>query len=322
MSTSASHNQNQLRDDDRTVHDWYRLVQSFPPHLVRTYLDQFRIGPEHVVLDPFCGAGTTLVECKKNGIASIGLDSHPMAYFASSVKVDWTVDNDKMLDYIQAVEQSFDETGVGADVSSSTESPSDESIASTLAAQLGTEASRLIIKNSISPEPARKALGLLVKIDKHGSDNLSRYGRLALADVLVNGVSNLKFGPEVGVGKIKTDAPVLSSWIQRMNSMANDIQSMHHRSHVRADVAGYDSRNLGNILEPKSVDAIITSPPYPNEKDYTRTTRLESVLLGLINSRQELRQIKEELLRSNTRGVYKSDDDDEAEVDPKIRTGG
>ena len=96
-----------LRDDDRAVHDWYRLVQSFPPHLVRTYLEQFRIGPEHVVLDPFCGAGTTLVECKKNGIASIGMDSHPMAYFASSVKVDWTVDNEKLLAYIQAVEQSF-----------------------------------------------------------------------------------------------------------------------------------------------------------------------------------------------------------------------
>ena len=153
-----------------------------------------------------------------------------------------------------------------------------------------------------------------MKIDDHGSDDLSRYGRLALADILVNGVSNLKFGPEVGVGKIKTDAPVLSSWIQRMNSMANDIQSMHHRSHVRADVAGYDSRNLENMLKPKSVDAVITSPPYPNEKDYTRTTRLESVLLGLINSRRELRHIKEELLRSNTRGVYKSDDDDQAVV--------
>ena len=58
------------------------------------------------------------------------------------------------------------------------------------------------------------------------------------------------------------------------------------------------------------MDAVITSPPYPNEKDYTRTTRLESVILGLIRDKQELRSLKQSLIRSNTRGVYKSDTDD------------
>lgn len=63
-------------------------------------------------------------------------------------------------------------------------------------------------------------------------------------------------------------------------------------------------------LAKKSLKAVFTSPPYPNEKDYTRTTRLESVLLGLVNSKEELRAVKRDLLRSNTRGVYKGDDDD------------
>ena len=65
------------------------------------------------------------------------------------------------------------------------------------------------------------------------------------------------------------------------------------------------------MLEPESVDAVITSPPYPNEKDYTRTTRLESVLLGLIRSKEELRNLKKGLVRSNTRSVYVADDDDQ-----------
>ncbi len=65
------------------------------------------------------------------------------------------------------------------------------------------------------------------------------------------------------------------------------------------------------MLEPNSIDIVITSPPYPNEKDYTRTTRLESVLLGFINTKEELRALKRGLVRSNTRGVYKSDDDDQ-----------
>jgi DNA modification methylase len=64
------------------------------------------------------------------------------------------------------------------------------------------------------------------------------------------------------------------------------------------------------MLPSNSVDAVITSPPYPNEKDYTRTTRLESVLLGFIQSRKELRSLKQRMIRSNTRGVYKADTDD------------
>ena len=68
---------------------------------------------------------------------------------------------------------------------------------------------------------------------------------------------------------------------------------------------------MNDFIAPGSIDAVITSPPYPNEKDYTRTTRLESVLLGFINNKLELRELKKHLLRSNTRGVYKDDDDDE-----------
>jgi len=55
---------------------------------------------------------------------------------------------------------------------------------------------------------------------------------------------------------------------------------------------------------------VITSPPYPNEKDYTRTTRLESVILGFLTDKHELRALKQQLMRSNTRSVYKRDDDD------------
>ncbi|MEI9959589.1 MAG: hypothetical protein WDM76_00245 [Limisphaerales bacterium] len=63
-------------------------------------------------------------------------------------------------------------------------------------------------------------------------------------------------------------------------------------------------------MKPQSIDAVITSPPYPNEKDYTRTTRLESILLGFIKSKEDLRVLKRSLVRSNTRGVYKADLDD------------
>lgn len=50
---------NRMRPDDHPVHDWYRFVLSFPPHLVRDYLDRLGVHTGDTVLDPFCGTGTT-----------------------------------------------------------------------------------------------------------------------------------------------------------------------------------------------------------------------------------------------------------------------
>ena len=38
---TANNGSNKLGADDRAAHDWYRFVLSFPPHLVREYLDRF-----------------------------------------------------------------------------------------------------------------------------------------------------------------------------------------------------------------------------------------------------------------------------------------
>jgi len=64
---------NKLRPEDRTAHDWYRFVLSFPPHLIRDYAQRSGLCPGATVLDPFCGTGTTLVEFKKLGIESVGI---------------------------------------------------------------------------------------------------------------------------------------------------------------------------------------------------------------------------------------------------------
>lgn len=94
---------NRLAPEDSPAHDWYRFVLSFPPHLVRTYLRQFGVGPEHIVLDPFCGTGTTLVECKKLGIPSVGVEANPWACFASRTKTDWRVEPEALVSHARAV---------------------------------------------------------------------------------------------------------------------------------------------------------------------------------------------------------------------------
>jgi len=54
-----SHNRaiNSLQREDMPVHDWYRFVLSFPPHLVRAYTSRFGLGQTDLLLDPFSGTG-------------------------------------------------------------------------------------------------------------------------------------------------------------------------------------------------------------------------------------------------------------------------
>jgi hypothetical protein len=87
---------NKLDQQDRAFHDWYRFVLSFPPHLVRNYIRKFDLNQRSVVLDPFCGTGTTLVEAKLAGMHALGLEGNPFPHFASSVKTDWNIDADEL----------------------------------------------------------------------------------------------------------------------------------------------------------------------------------------------------------------------------------
>ena len=310
--SKAVGDRNRLRPEDRAVHDWYRFVLSFPPHLVREYLDVLGARSSETILDPFCGTGTTLVECQKLGIPSVGTESNPMAYFASLVKVDWSVDPNALSHYADEVASSFARDSEHDDVAHWNGLPLFQTNGDSQAPlrTLAPEQSRLLLKDSISPAPLHRTLVLLDAIDALGDHHLRQYGRLALANALVHRISNLKFGPEVGVGHIKDDAPVLEAWVDCIRSMERDIRLVRSRKRVPADVVNADSREIDRVLAPASVDAVITSPPYPNEKDYTRTTRLESVVLGLIRNRQDLRSLKQGLVRSNTRGVYKADTDD------------
>lgn len=51
---------------------------NFAPQVARNIIEMYS-GPGEVVLDPMCGGGTTLIECKLLGRAGIGLDINPAA---------------------------------------------------------------------------------------------------------------------------------------------------------------------------------------------------------------------------------------------------
>jgi DNA modification methylase len=300
---------NRLNGADRAAHDWYRFVLAFPPQLVRQYLKRFQVVTGQTVLDPFCGTGTTLVECKKLGISSIGVEWNPMAHFASRVKTAWDVDGDAFrsnaLEISRAASKAFKRVGLSDAVCA------DNQLAGRAEFRaLTADAAKVVLRDSISPIPLHKVLTLLSSIDSVGNFRFAQHFRLAVANEAVHSYSNLRFGPEIGLGPRRDDAAVIATWLNRIRRMAEDIQALRPRAGVRSHVLRSDSRDMPEQIQDESIDAVITSPPYPNEKDYTRTTRLESVLLGFLSRREDLKELKQSLIRSNTRNVYTGDDDE------------
>ena len=158
--------------------------------------------------------------------------------------------------------------------------------------------------------PLHKSILLIEEIKKHRNEQLKDHLLLASLKTIISDVSNLRFGPEVGLGKIKDDASILKPWLKNVHQICEDIQSFSLPiKGVNSEIHLGDARVANQYLTPNSVSAVITSPPYPNEKDYSRTTRLENVLIGFVTNLQELRGVKKTFVRSNTRSVYKDDFD-------------
>jgi DNA modification methylase len=305
---------NKLRPEDRAAHDWYRFVLSYPPHLIRKYVEQFGLSSATTVLDPFCGTGTTLVECKKLGIPSVGIERNPMAWFASRVKINWKIDPDALMAHAMEVAASAAARLESEGLSEHSSLPlfSRSRPDHLQLKELNADSHGLLLRNSISPLPLHRTLVLIESLERHRHIQFSDHEILALARAIVSDISNLHFGPEVGVGPPRADAAVVSSWLNRVRTMAADLRRLKNMPHSDSTALLADAREVSGTVAEGTIDAVITSPPYPNEKDYTRTTRLESVILGLLKDKHELRTLKQQLVRSNTRSVYKRDDDDRA----------
>ena len=87
------------------THGWHRYVGRFPPHLVRSLLNYFQADSRDLVLDPFAGSGTTLVECRLLGIPAIGVEICPLSALISRAKSQFTLE---LANYIPELTSDFE----------------------------------------------------------------------------------------------------------------------------------------------------------------------------------------------------------------------
>jgi DNA modification methylase len=342
MSKIQKGREKQLLEDD-VVHDWYRFVLAFPDHLVEKLCERFGITEDDVILDPFCGTGTTLVEAKQLGIDSVGIESNPACVLASRVKTEWDLNPAALRqaadDIIERLEPEFqkrlepstplfsqgEENGIEL-----------ESIKKNLRQELEEIDyfidTGMLDRGWMNEIPLLKSGELLSEIKSADvSDKIRDVLLLALCANLVEDNSNVSFGPELYVSKKKKkekkNVKVLSNFDDKISKIVRDLKKVKGLSKTGdTKVLEGDSRNCGEVLLEggvDSVDYVITSPPYPTEKDYSRQTRLELVFLGHVFGRSSLQSVKKEMIRSHSKGIYVDDNDgkyveDVEEVQEKV----
>jgi site-specific DNA-methyltransferase (cytosine-N4-specific) len=237
---------------DKPVHRWYVFPHSFASELVHALIDEWGLTQEDHILDPFAGAGTTLLAAKEKGISATGYDLSPLAVLASRTKL--------------------------ANLS-----------LARLSEQWNTfkrflRKGRFDSNDLVCPEFVRKALpgrllGTFRSID-HYISSLSASGRerdffrVALLSVLPRFSRAMISG---GWPKWIKSGPaaraVPAAFAGQVESMLRDLRQTRfpRRTSWSVDVA--DARRLP--VEDDSFTAVITSPPYPNRHDYTRVFGLE-----------------------------------------------
>ena len=259
-----------IPNKDEPVYNWFYYKEGFAKELVTRLAEAFFLKRGMVVLDPFCGSGTTLLACKQMGMDSLGFDVHPVAVFAAKVKVR-DYDSDKLRQEIKTlIKAKFRPPKV----------PS------------GGFARRFFHPRTLEDTLFFRNLIL----ENH--DRISRdFLLLGLMNVAIKCSYAYKDGAVVKVRK-KPVPPLRDMLRRQLFRMAGEAERFKCGEKASRDAfqpkacethASFgDSRSLP--IEDGSVDCVITSPPYLNKIEYTKIYEIEHELfLNFLEERPAVR---------------------------------
>jgi DNA modification methylase len=251
-----------------------------------------------LVFDPFCGTGTTLVECMKNGIDSVGLDASPFSCFISRVKTGGAIDGNRVLGLLPDLKFEFQKSRGNFEWTD---------------AYNYIKSSGMLERRWIDKQPLRDTLALRSAIKRVAPTKAIRD---LLLVVLISDVStkigNMRYGPEIYRGRDRRQVDVWKVFQASFHKVVLDLEKIENKRLGRSKIIQGDARICASVLRRsgvRRVHAAISSPPYPTEHDYTRNTRLELALLDFVTTPDCVREIKQDMIRSHTKGIYKTDQD-------------
>ncbi len=287
---------------------WFKYKEGFSYPLIRYIFEQVKIS-SGTVLDPFAGSGTTLFAAGEFGCHAVGIELLPLACEIIQVRRDLL---NQDLSGVREVIQRWQNQENWADEPQPKPFP------------------HLKITSGAFPEETERFLSqYLAALEKETSPLIKRLLRFAALCVLEDISYTRKDGQylrwDYRAGRRQAKKQFNKGTIESFKrAIAQKLEEIWTDITCQNSPRQVDSTNIdiyqGSCLTllPKfaaqTVDCILTSPPYCNRYDYTRTYALELALLGL--NEGEVRHLRQELLsctvenrekpelKSNFAGVY------------------
>lgn len=231
------------------IHNWFHFKEGFSRDFVLLMLEHFKVGKGKWVLDPFCGAGTTLLTCKEKGVNSVGVDAMPLSVFLSQVKTaDYSIEELKM---------------ISRDIFSKKFSRPNVMVSS-------------LVRRSFSKYAVEDIVFFKDIVRQIESPIVKNFFTLALIVASERVTFAFKDGAAVKVRKRKDVLPFRPVFKRTVKKMLHDLKKLEVGGSVIKVFRG-DARRL-NFLDNSTFDAIITSPPYLNIIDYAKVYKIENEL--------------------------------------------
>lgn len=285
------------------VHRWVPWIAGFSAQFVedaiKAYLPKLH-GQRHLVLDPFAGVGTTLVEAVKAGYDTIGYEINPFAALAANAKLKCLDANpDDLGAEVQAFRSALSrfEAEVDRRWLEGGEQGLQELLASLRHMRPSSFRSRI---SFFSPPVEAKFLYALLRASSLLEPDRTLF-RLALGATMVT-FSNYSYEPSLasrpGSGKPLVDnASVMLPVCRKLAEMLEDIEWVRQQYGARW-LAQRREVIKGSYFESSlrggSVSLVVTSPPYMNNYHYVRNTRPQLHWLGLLETGDSLNQYEEQ----------------------------
>ena len=274
------------------VHKWYNYLEDFPYWLIEDKIREYNIDPGSLVLDPFCGSGTTLVSANMFHIDAIGFDTNPLMAFVSRVKTCWDVALDKFRTEITDLAEKFLE---GAKDLPDIEFNDD----------FASRMPRKEINQWLSPILQREVSLLKHLISDIEDSKIRNLFLLALSKSCFD-ASYVSLCPGTTFYPFREKREIWDLFSEKVIEMYDDLKVIQsHDRFGKSMIINDTCLNAQQYVSTNSVDLIITSPPYPNDLEYTRQTRLELYLLDFVKDMKDIKALKKKMVKGSTKLIFK-----------------
>ncbi len=294
-----------FEDNKRSaVHRWVPWIAGFSAGFVADTFRHYLPDPDRrgaLVLEPFSGVGTTLVEGLLHGYDVAGFEVNPFAALASRVKTQaFRLDAEAVRLGLLAFEHKTRQRTEAVDCAFLAGTNINQCLPAPRTAPPPAFRSRVPF---FSPAVERKALHSLDVIQELPGADIRDLFLLAFGAVMVQ-FSNYSYEPSLGsrvaAGKAEIpNADVVGIITAKMKTILDDLAGYgdamrRHRPPPTARLFSESSLALPGRLPPASADIVVTSPPYLNNYHYIRNTRPQLFWLNFIAAPSELKRIENE----------------------------